>query len=260
MQLIDSHCHLNMLDLAPFEGNLQAVLDDAKQKHVTTFLCVSVDLAEHAVLSKIADDYPNVYISVGTHPNEHPNVVIDNEKLALAATHPKVIAIGETGLDYYRSQGEMKWQQDRFIQHIELAKKTKKPLIVHTRAAKEDTMDILREHQANEALGVMHCFTEDWETAKKALDLGFYISFSGIVTFKNAVELQDVAKKVPLSRMLVETDSPYLAPIPHRGKPNFPGYVYHVAEFIAQLRGESIETIAKETTQNFKTLFNICRT
>lgn len=257
MQLVDSHCHLNMLDLDPSEGDLSAVLNEAKAKHVSLFLTVSVDLADHSILANIAETYPNVYISVGTHPNEHPNQLVDSALLESASKHPKAIAIGETGLDYYRSQGDMKWQQDRFIQHINLAKKTHKPLIVHTRSAKEDTMDILREHNAQDAGGVMHCFTEDWETAKKALDLGFYISFSGIVSFKNAVELQDVAKKVPLSRMLVETDSPYLAPVPYRGKPNRPAYVYYVADAIAKLRDVPIETIANETTQNFLTLFKV---
>lgn len=257
MELVDSHCHLNMLDLERFDGSLQRVIDEANQKNVTTLLTVSVDLADHAELVKIADTYPNVYISAGTHPNEHPNQAIDSKILESAAQHPKVIAIGETGLDYYRSQGDMLWQKERFIQHISVAKQTHKPLIIHTRMAKEDTLSILRGEGAGDAGGVMHCFTEDWETAKQALDLGFYISFSGIVTFKNAVELQEVAKKVPLSRMLVETDSPYLAPIPHRGKPNCPAYVYYVAETIASLRNVSIETIAKETTHNFLTLFKI---
>jgi TatD DNase family protein len=257
MELIDSHCHLNMLDLDRFEGSLQRVIDEANQKNVTTLLTVSVDLADHAELVKIAQTYPNVYISAGTHPNEHPNDTIDSKILESAAQHPKVIAIGETGLDYYRSQGDMTWQKERFIQHISVAKCTQKPLIIHTRMAKEDTLSLLREEGASDVGGVMHCFTEDWETAKQALDLGFYISFSGIVTFKNAVELQEVAKKVPLSRMLVETDSPYLAPIPHRGKPNCPAYVYYVAEYIASLRNVSIETIAKETTHNFLTLFKI---
>lgn len=257
MELIDSHCHLNMLDLERFEGSLQRVIDEANQKNVTTLLTVSVDLADHAELVKIAQTYPNVYISAGTHPNEHPNHTIDSKTLESAAQHPKVIAIGETGLDYYRSQGDMTWQKERFIQHISVAKHTQKPLIIHTRMAKKDTLSLLREQGASDVGGVMHCFTEDWETAKQALDLGFYISFSGIVTFKNAVELQDVAKKVPLSRMLVETDSPYLAPIPHRGKPNCPAYVYYVADYIASLRNVSIETIAKETTHNFLTLFKI---
>lgn len=257
MQLIDSHCHLNMLDLTPYQGNLQNVLDEAHSKNVNTFLCVSVDLEHMDELRHIAHQYSNVYISAGLHPNELPGTALDLNTLSSAAMDDKVIAIGETGLDYFRSEGDLTWQQERFAQHIELAKKTKKPLIVHTRDAKDDTITLLRTHQAIDVGGVMHCFTEDWETAKKALDLGFYISFSGIVTFKNAVILQEVAKKVPLDRMLVETDSPYLAPVPYRGKPNVPAYVYYVAEFIAGLRDVSIETIANETTQNFKRLFKL---
>jgi TatD DNase family protein len=246
-----------MIDLERFGGSLQKVIDEANQKNVTRLLTVSVDLADHAELVKIADSYPNIYISAGTHPNEHPHDTIDRTILESAAQHPKVIAIGETGLDYYRQHGDLSWQKERFVQHIGVAKDVHKPLIIHTRMAKEETLSLLREEGARDVGGVMHCFTEDWEMAKQALDLGFYISFSGIVTFKNAVELQEVAKKVPLSRMLVETDSPYLAPIPHRGKPNCPAYVYYVAEFIASLRNVSIETIAKETTDNFLTLFKI---
>ncbi len=257
MELIDSHCHLNLLDLAPFQGDLQKVLDEASEKQVTKFLSVSVDLSQHEELVSIAERFQNVYISVGMHPNEHPHQEIDKAILKQAANHPKVIAIGETGLDYYRSEGDLTWQKNRFIQHIEVAKETQKPLIIHTRQAKEDTIEILQAHQADEVGGVMHCFTEDWNTAKKALDLGFYISISGIVTFKNAVELQDVAKKVPISRLLIETDSPFLAPIPFRGKPNLPGYVYYVAEFLAKLRDIDIVEIAKETTKNFNTLFKL---
>lgn len=257
MELVDSHCHLDRLDLTPFDNDLQKVFDHAKEKQVTTFLSVSVDLAEHAGLAKIADLYPQVYISAGMHPDEAPGVPLDEKKLADAANHPKVIAIGETGLDYYRVDGDVKWQQDRFVQHIALAKKTKKPLIIHTRSAREDTIAILQSEQANEVGGVMHCFTEDWDMAKQALDLGFYISISGIVTFKNANELREVAKKVPLSRLLIETDSPYLAPVPYRGKSNIPGYVYYVAECLAALRNVEIDVIAKETTHNFFMLFAI---
>lgn len=257
MKLVDSHCHLDRLDLTLFDNDLQKVFDDAKEKYVTTFLSVSVDLSEHDDLAKIADLYPNVYISAGMHPDEAPGVPLDEKKLAEAASHPKVIAIGETGLDYYRLEGDLKWQQERFVQHIALAKKTKKPLIIHMRSARVDTLAILRSEQASEVGGVMHCFTEDWETAKQALDLGFYISISGIVTFKNANELRDVAKKVPLSRLLIETDSPYLAPVPHRGKSNVPSYVYYVAECLAALRNVEIEVIAKETTHNFFRLCNL---
>lgn len=251
----DSHCHLNMLDLTPFGGDLQPILSEAREHGVDYFLCVAVTLTDHAELVAIAEKYKNVYISVGLHPNELPEHKLEVSQLLQKASHPKVIAIGETGLDYYRSTGNMKWQKKRFVQHIECAKRCSKPLIIHTRSAKEDTLALMRSNTVEEVGGVMHCFTEDWETAKQALDLNFYISFSGIVTFKNATILQEVARKVPLDKMLLETDSPYLAPVPHRGKPNLPGYVRYVGEFIAQLRNEPVEKIAEQTTKNFFTLF-----
>ncbi|WP_445971457.1 TatD family hydrolase [Candidatus Berkiella cookevillensis] len=256
MMLVDSHCHLNMLNLSEFDNNLDNVMLAAKDAGVTHFLCVSVTLEDHATLSKISQSYDNVSISTGLHPNELPQQPLDVERLASYAEHPKIVAIGETGLDYFRSEGDLAWQQERFCQHIEIAKKLKKPLIIHTREAKADTIEIMKREAADKASGVMHCFTEDWEMAKKALDLNFYISFSGIVTFKTAHILQDVAKKVPLDRMLVETDCPYLAPIPHRGKMNQPAYVKHVAEFIAQLRNTSFDAIAQATTENYFRLFN----
>lgn len=252
---VDSHCHLNMLDLTPFQGELQQVLNQAKSQGVQHFLCVGVTLQDHPELVAIAENYDDVSISVGLHPNENPGVPLDIEALTLAAKHPKIVAIGETGLDYYRSVGELEWQQLRFRQHIQCAKQSRKPLIIHTRLAADDTITIMQEEGANDIGGVMHCFTEDWDIAKKALDLNFYISFSGIVTFKNATQLHEVAKKVPIERMLIETDSPYLAPIPFRGKPNVPAYVCHVAEMIASLRNVSLTTIAQSTTQNFYTLF-----
>ncbi len=254
--LVDSHCHLNMIDLTPFEGKLENVLLHAKEREVGYFLSVAVTLDDHAALVNITETYPNVFISAGLHPNELPNQALEVDSLIEKATHPRVIAIGETGLDYYRQEGDIDWQQLRFKQHIACAKKFNKPLIIHTRQAKEDTLAIMQSEQAQEVGGVMHCFTEDWEMAKKAMDLNFYISFSGIVTFKNATVLQDVARKMPLDRMLIETDCPYLAPIPHRGKPNVPGYVSHVAEFIATLRGEPLSKIAEHTTQNFFNLFH----
>lgn len=247
---VDSHCHLNMLD------DVDAALLYAKEQGVMHFLCVAVTLEDHKALTQITNTHPNVYISVGLHPNEMPEHVITVSDLLSLAKNERVIAIGETGLDYFRVEGDKKWQQDRFIAHIECAKQLNKPLIIHTRQAKEDTIKLLQENDAKRVGGVMHCFTEDWETARAALDLDFYISFSGIVTFKNATDLQEVAKKVPLDRMLIETDSPYLAPVPHRGKTNQPGYVCHVAEYIATLRGEPIQTIAKQTTENFFTLFS----
>lgn len=254
--LIDSHCHLNMIDLGPFEGSLQNVLLQANNQGVHGFLLVAVTLNDYSVLVEIADKNPNIALSVGLHPNEDPEQPLDIEQLKRQANHPKVVAIGETGLDYFRSTGTLEWQRERFAQHIDCAKELRKPLIVHTREAQKDTIDVLRQQNAQDIGGVMHCFTEDWEMAKKALDLNFYISFSGIVTFKSATTIQEVARLVPLDKMLIETDSPYLAPMPHRGKPNVPAYVTHVAEYIAALRGESVEKIAQATTSNFFRLFN----
>jgi len=254
MFLVDSHCHLDMLDLAPYQGDLTALLQHAHENGVQHILNVSVTMAEFPTVLKIAEAYPFVSASVGLHPNEQ------NEDVTLAqlleyGKHPKVIAIGETGLDYFRTTGDTEWQRDRFRTHILAAKSLQKPLIIHTRDAKEDTLRLMQEENAQAVCGVMHCFTEDWETAKRALDLGFYISFSGIVTFKNANTIQEVAKQVPLERMLVETDAPYLAPNPYRGKSNVPAYVRHTAEYIAALRGMSLEEIAEQTTSNFYTLF-----
>lgn len=255
-KLTDSHCHLNMLDLSPFDGKLENVLLHAKNNQVGYFLSVAVTLLDHPQLVEITQTYPEVFISTGLHPNENPGEPLDAAMLHQQAQHPRVIAIGETGLDYYRQEGDITWQQTRFRQHIACAKQYKKPLIIHTRNAKEDTIAIMREEKASEIGGVMHCFTEDWEMAKQAIDMNFYISFSGIVTFKNATVLQEVARKIPLEKMLIETDCPYLAPLPHRGKPNLPGYVYHVAEFIANLRNEPLSKISKTTTENFFALFH----
>jgi TatD DNase family protein len=254
---IDSHCHLDMLDITSFPQGLTDVVQQALDNHVTHMLCVSVDDKKHDVLQKIAETFQNVYFSVGLHPNDSPERVIVAEDLIQLADHPKLIAIGETGLDYYRTVGDVAWQKERFEQHIRAAQTVNKPLIIHTRQARKDTIDILSQYPIHDIGAVLHCFTEDWETAKAALDLGLYISFSGIVTFKNATEIQEVAKKVPLDRMLIETDSPYLAPIPFRGKPNYPAYVRHVAEFIATLREEPLEAIATQTTQNFFDLFKL---
>lgn len=253
--LVDSHCHLNMLDLSEFNGNLDAVMQLAKEAGVEHFLCVSVSLEDYHPLTAIAEKYNNVRISVGVHPNESAGEKIDIDRLFEYAKHPKVVAIGETGLDYFRSQGDLNWQQERFCAHINAAKQLEKPLIIHTRDAKKDTIALMKAEGAHEAGGVMHCFTEDWEMAKQALDLNFYISFSGIVTFKTADILREVAQKMPLDRMLIETDCPYLAPIPHRGKMNQPAYVKYVAECIANLRNTTVENIAQQTTENYFRLF-----
>jgi TatD DNase family protein len=253
--LVDSHCHLNRLDLSNYKGDLNAALAFAKEQGVSQILCVSVVLEDLPHMIAIARAHENIYVSTGLHPTESTHMEPNVEDLIVLASDPLIIAIGETGLDYYRCEGDTTWQQNRFRTHIQAAKKLNKPLIIHTRQAREDTIAIMREENAQDAQGVMHCFTETWEMAQQAMDLNFYISFSGIVTFKNAKELQDLAKKVPLDRMLIETDAPYLAPVPFRGKPNEPAYVRYVAEFIAELRGVSLEEIAEKTTENFERLF-----
>lgn len=250
---IDSHCHLNMLADEP--GGIDAMVAEATDSGIEHILCIAIDKKSCAEVKSIADTFPQVTASVGIHPNVEQEEQFTVEQLVAEATHPKVIAIGETGLDYFRSEGDLEWQRDRFRVHIEAAKQTQKPLIIHTREARQDTMTILEKENAEQAGGIIHCFTENWETAQRALDIGFYISLSGIVTFKSAKELQDVAKKLPLDRILIETDSPYLAPVPHRGKTNKPVFVKHVAEFLAELRGDTVENIAATTTANFQHLF-----
>lgn len=250
---IDSHCHLNLL--AQEEGGLDSVIAQARDAQVEHILCISIDKESCQQVLDIADNYPNITASVGIHPNVDKSENFTVEELVNLANNDKVIAIGETGLDYFRSEGDLEWQRDRFRVHIKAAKQLKKPLIIHTREARDDTMTILEQEDAQIAGGIIHCFTENWETAQRALDIGFYISLSGIVTFKNALELQEVAKKLPLDRILIETDAPYLAPMPHRGKTNKPAYVIHVAEFLAKLRGDTVENIAQQTTANFNRLF-----
>ncbi len=257
--LIDSHCHLDKLDLTPYGGDLSGVLKEANTLGVDGFLCVGVELSEHPTLQTIADTHTRVWISVGVHPNDAKDVPTVSELCTLAA-HPKVVALGETGLDYFRTEPEHRAaQQESFRVHIQASKKSDLPLIVHTREAREDTLRLLKEEGG--ARGVLHCFTESLEMAEKAIDMGFYISFSGILTFKNATLLQEVAKKIPLTTILVETDSPWLAPVPYRGKPNYPGYTRYVAECLALLRGISVEAVAEQTTQNFLTIFpgTICK-
>ncbi len=258
VQLIDSHCHLDRLDLKPFDGNIENAIKKAHEHDVQYMLNVCIDLEHfHAVLD-IAEQNKNIYASVGVHPNETEGQDPTVDELVTLADNDKVIAIGETGLDYFRSTGDdLEWQRSRFKNHIEASKQTNKPLIIHMRDATDDTIKIMQDENAQAAGGVMHCFAEDWETAQQALDLGFYISFSGIVTFKNALALKEVAKKVPIEKILVETDSPYLAPVPFRGKSNQPAYVQNVAQCIAELRDESYEYIAEKTTENFFNLFSL---
>jgi len=250
---IDSHCHLNLL--VGEEGGLDAVIKQAKDNLVDHILCISIDKESCHEVIALTEQYPIITGSVGIHPNVEQQENFTHDELASLAQHEKVIAIGETGLDYFRSEGDLEWQRDRFRTHIDVAKELRKPLIIHTREARDDTMDILEKNNAEQAGGIIHCFTENWETAQRALDIGFYISLSGIVTFKNATELQEVAKQLPLDRILIETDAPYLAPVPHRGKTNKPAFVKHVAEFLAELRGDTVENIAQASSDNFKRLF-----
>lgn len=250
--LVDSHCHINFPELA---NNMEAVRQAMLDHQVGHALCVSVTLNKFPEVLAVAEAHSNIYASVGVHPDYEDEDEFTVEDLVRLAQHPKVIAIGETGLDYFRLTGDLEWQRERFRTHIRAAIKAGKPLIVHTRAAAEDTIRIMREENAQLVGGVMHCFTESLEIALQAIALGFYISFSGIVTFKNAVALKEVAKSIPLDRILVETDSPYLAPVPFRGKINQPAYVKYVAEEVARLRGISVEEVATATTQNFFTLF-----
>jgi TatD DNase family protein len=255
---IDSHCHLDFDD---FSNNLEEILLNMKNSRVNKALCISVDIPGFTNVLSLASKYDHLYASVGVHPDYEDTIEPTQDWLVEQAKNPKVIAIGETGLDYYRMDGrqyeDMEWQRERFRTHIEAAKTSQKPLIIHTRNASEDTIDILRSTQANQVGGVMHCFTESKEVARLAMDLGFYISFSGIVTFKNALEIKETCKYVPLDRLLIETDSPYLAPVPHRGKVNQPAWVSHVAEYVAELKGLTISDIGHITTQNFYKLFKL---
>ncbi|KVU36112.1 TatD family hydrolase [Burkholderia ubonensis] len=257
---VDSHCHINFKGLA---DRLPAVLENMREHDVTHALCVSVDFETLPEVLAIAEAHDNVYASVGVHPDHEDAREPTLAELIELAAHPKVVAIGETGLDYYRLEGrsiaDMEWQRERFRTHIRAATATMKPLIIHTRSSSEDTLRIMAEERAAVPGGVMHCFTEPWPVAEQALAQGFHISLSGIVTFKNATDVQDVARRVPLDRLLIETDSPYLAPVPYRGKPNEPAYVSHVGRFIASERGIAVEALADATTQNFFRLFKIAR-
>lgn len=252
--LVDSHCHLDFPELA---SRVDEIVDAMREHKVTHALCISVTLEDFPQVRSIAERFPHIYATVGVHP-DYPDVPeVVGEELLKLADHPKIVAIGETGLDYYRIKDNCDWQRERFRTHIRAARECRKPLVVHTRDAADDTLKIMREEGAREVGGVMHCFTGDWETAQAAMDLGFYISFSGIVTFKNAQSLRDVATRVPLERMLIETDSPYLAPVPYRGKTNEPALVRFVAAEIARLRGIELDEVAAVTAKNFFHLFNI---
>jgi TatD DNase family protein len=250
--LVDSHCHLNFPE---FTENMPSVLQAMRDNGVNHALCIGVTLEKFPQVLAIAEAHDHIWATVGIHPDNEDVEEADVDRLLELADHPKVIGIGETGLDYFRLTGDLEWQRERFRTHIRAAIACNKPLVIHTRNAAEDTLRILREEGAERCGGVMHCFTESQEVADQAMELGFYISLSGIVTFKNAQALKEVAKNIPLDRMLVETDSPYLAPVPFRGKTNQPAYVKHVAEHIADLRGISLNEVAEATTRNFFRLF-----
>lgn len=254
---VDSHCHLNLLKLDQYNGDLTALLDTARSVGVEHILCVATDLESSKAVINIAEQYPDVSASVGVHPSDKMDQEPTVEDLVFLASNPKVIAIGETGLDYHYNDSGLDMMRERFRIHVRTARAVNKPLIIHSRDAREDTMNILCEENAESVGGVMHCFTESWEMAQEALTIGFYISISGIVTFKNAADVADVAKRTPLDRLLIETDAPFLAPVPYRGKQNEPQYVRFVAEKIAELKGLSVDKVAEITTQNFNSLFSV---
>lgn len=255
---VDSHCHIDFPELAE---RLPDILATMQANQVSEALCVSVTLPEFPRVLALAETYPNIFASVGVHPDYEDTPEPSVADLVRLADHPRIVAIGETGLDYYRLQGDLEWQRERFRVHIRASRESGKPLIIHTRSASEDTLRLMREEKAGTdaggVAGVMHCFTESLAVAEAAMAMGFYISFSGIVTFKNAKALQAVARAVPLERMLIETDSPYLAPVPKRGKTNEPGFVRHVGEFLADLKEVPLPVLAEATTDNFRTLFRI---
>lgn len=255
--LVDSHCHLDRLNLSKYDGeSLDEAIDAARKKGVSHMLCVCISEENKDQVIAIASRHRDISASVGVHPSDVDGPIVSKETLLGWASDPNVVAIGETGLDYYYTSEFKAQQQESFSNHLEVAGSLRLPVIVHTREAKEDTLDLIRTHGNSQSAGVLHCFTESWEMASQALDLGYYISLSGIVTFKNAVELKEVAKKVPQDRLLVETDSPYLAPVPFRGKPNEPKYVREVAEYISELRGVKYEQLAEQTSENFYRLFD----
>ena len=250
--LVDSHCHIPLIEM---EGGADAVISAALEAGVGHMLCVSVDIETFPEIKRLADSYPCISASAGVHPNSDREIELSEDILLELAEDPSVVAVGETGLDYFRSQGDLEWQRQRFRTHIRAAKQINKPLIIHNRESGVDVIKILTEEGADAVGGVMHCYTDNLETARQAIDLNFYISFSGIVTFRNAQALQDVARQVPLDRMLVETDSPYLAPVPWRGKQNQPAYVRHVADKIAELHEIELQEVVSATTSNFERLF-----
>lgn len=254
--LVDSHCHLNMLDYEALALDADAVIAECQQYGIERLLCISVDRKTLPDVLEYAHRYASVYASVGVHPSEAAKDLVTVDELIALSQQDKVVAIGETGLDYYYNDTGLDIQRESFARHIQVGLEVSKPIIVHTRAAHQDTIALMQSENARDCGGVMHCFTESWQMAKQALDMGFYISFSGIVTFKNAKQVQEVAAKAPMDRILVETDSPYLTPVPHRGKPNSPAHVRFVAEKIAEIKKLSYDDVVSETTKNFFQLFS----
>lgn len=253
--LVDSHCHLDRLKLDKYEGDLVQALESARGAGVGKMLCVGISLENRQAVTELAECHDDVVASVGVHPLDVDSGLATEQQLVEWGAHPKVVALGESGLDYYYSEDSKEVQQESFGVHLRAAAQAKLPLIVHTRDARQDTLDLIAEYGCQESAGVLHCFTESWEMAKAAMDMNYYVSLSGIVTFKNAEELRDVARKMPLDRLLVETDSPYLAPVPYRGKPNEPAYVKEVAQFVADLKGISYDKLCEITGDNFHRLF-----
>ncbi len=256
----DSHCHLDRIDLGEHDNNFQTLLDTIRSYRVTRMVCIGVNLETFDAMYSRINPFPQIYCSVGVHPGYHKAQEPDIDLLCTLAEKEKVLAIGETGLDYLKAKSDMQWQRDRFAIHIKAARESKLPLIIHTRDAKKDTLKIMRDNKAEEVGGVMHCFTENWEMAKQAIDMNFYISISGIVTFSQASSVRAMARKIPLDRLMIETDSPWLSPTPFRGKQNHPGRVGLVAEKLAEIRSEDLATIATETYNNANRLFKLSST
>ena len=257
LEFFDSHCHLDRISLDDFDGDFDRLMLAIEAEGVTRMVCIGVDLESFDAMYRQIEKLPQVYCTVGVHPDYAEVAEPSVEQLCILAQRDKVVAIGETGLDYYRQSGDLGWQRQRFITHIQAARDCGLPLVIHTRDARGDTLSLLREHRARDVGGVLHCFTEDWDMARQAIDLDFYISISGIVTFQQAHNVRAMARQVPLERLLIETDSPWLSPAPHRGKTNHPGRVRLVAEKLAEIRGESADELARATYRNASRLFRL---